>query len=121
MVCKLKSKQQILKKCCTEPLFTCCLQFLRCPTRCITIHATNNPNSDTQKYAIPAMNELERLGLGNVHISNGISYCSCKIEATTFKNNQDLQNVVKRLVLNVEHVIGIFESDEQGRYNALTI
>ena len=67
------------------------------------------------------MNELERLGLGNVHILNGISYCFWKIEATAFENNQDLQNVVKRLGLNVERVTGIFESGEQGRYNALTV
>ena len=96
-------------------------QFLRCPTQCITIHSTNNPNSDTDKYAIPAINELERLGLGNVQISKGISYCFCKVEATVFKNDQGLQNVVKRLGLDVERVIGIFESGEQGRYNALTI
>ncbi len=98
-------------------------KFLRCPTRCITIfgtndlNGTNDPNSNTDKYAIPAMFELERLGLGNVEISNGNSYCFCKVEANVFKNNQNLQNVVKRMWLDVELVIGIFESGEQRRYN----
>lgn len=91
--------------------------YVCCPTQCITLQKDCNPNSNTHKYAIPAMNELSKLGLGYMRIVNGNSFEFCKIDATTFKNNLDLQNSVRKLGLNVERVIQTFESGEQRRYN----